>query len=210
MFIEVPLSSVLFGGAFDPIHNGHCFIAEAARQILGAERVLFLPTRSPRHRAAPSVSPVDRAAMVRLAIAGNPAFALDESDLAEDASGYTADLLPRLRARYPEEPFFFLAGGDSLLRSPWRRLEEILSMLEAFVIAPRTLSDGAELSAVLASLAPEAVRKVRVLALPLVPESSTLIRSERAAGRSARYLLPEPVWRYIEAHDLYRNVCDVG
>jgi nicotinate-nucleotide adenylyltransferase len=142
--------------------------------------------------------------MVRLAIAANPAFAFDESDLAPDATGYTADLLPLLAERYPGDDLHFIVGGDSLVRSRWDRLEAILQQLRALVVAPRGDVTSAELDSALADVAPELRAKVRMLDLPLVAESATLIRSRLGAQRSVRYLVPEPVFRYIEEWKLYR------
>jgi nicotinate-nucleotide adenylyltransferase len=194
----------VFGGSFDPIHNGHLFVAEAVGETLGLDRVLFVPTRSGPYRTAPAASGAQRAAMIRLAIAANPGFALDESDLADDATGYTADLLPRLAARYPGNDLVFIVGGDSLVRSRWNRLETILDQLSAFVVAPRGDVTEAELDTALDDLPPERRAKVRYLDLPLVAESATLIRARLAERHSVRYLVPEPVYRYIADHGLYR------
>ena len=194
----------IFGGAFDPIHNGHLFVAEAVRDDLGFDRVVFVPTRNGAHRSEPVASTHQRATMVRLAIAANPAFAFDESDLAPEATGFTADLLPLLRRRFPDDELHFIVGGDSLVRSRWSRLETILQQLRALVVAPRGDVTVAELDSALADLAPELRAKVRMLDLPLVAESATLIRSRLGAERSVRYLVPEPVYRYIEEWKLYR------
>jgi nicotinate-nucleotide adenylyltransferase len=194
----------IFGGGFDPIHNGHLFVAEAVRDDIGLDRVLFVPTLHGPHRSTPVGTPAQRAAMVRLAIAANTAFALDETDLAPDATGYTADLLPKIRARFPDDELIFVVGGDSLVRSRWSRLDAILMQVAGFVVAPRGEVTGTELDAALADLAPDLRAKVRMLDLPLVAESATLIRTRLAAGRSVRYLVPEPVYRYIEEHGLYR------
>ncbi len=96
----------IFGGSFDPVHNGHLFVAEAVREACALERVLFVPTREGKHYrdGAMSASVEHRAQMIRLAIASNVTFALDESDLAPDATGYTADLLPRLQSRAIRTP----------------------------------------------------------------------------------------------------------
>ena len=194
----------IFGGSFDPVHNGHLFVAEAVREACGLSRVLFVPTRAGNHRGPPLAPPAARADMIRLAIAANTAFALDDSDLAADATGFTADLLPRLATRYPGEELTFIVGGDSLVRSRWNRLEAILDRLSAFVIAPRGEVSQSELDAALDDLAPNRRAKIRYLDLPLVAESATLIRARLAERRSVRYLVPEPVYRYINEGALYQ------
>ena len=194
----------IFGGSFDPVHNGHLFVAEAVREACDLSRVLFVPTRAGHHRAAPLSSGIARADMIRLAIAANTAFALDDSDLADDATGFTADLLPHLATRYPDEELTFIVGGDSLVRSRWERLDAILDRLSAFVVAPRGEVTQDELDAALSDLAPNRRAKVRYLDLPLVAESATLIRARLAERRSVRYLVPEPVYRYINENELYR------
>jgi nicotinate-nucleotide adenylyltransferase len=194
----------VFGGTFDPVHNGHLFVAEAVRDACDLARVLFVPTRQGNHRGAPLSAGAQRGDMIRLAIAANPAFAFDDSDLADDATGYTADLLPRLRARYPSEELTFIVGGDSLVRARWDRLDTILEQLSAFVVAPRGEVTEDRLDLALADLPPHLRAKVRYLDLPLVPESATIIRARLAEGHSVRYLVPEPVFHYINEHGLYR------
>jgi nicotinate-nucleotide adenylyltransferase len=194
----------IFGGSFDPVHNGHLFVADAVREACDLSRVIFVPTRNGHHRAGPLSDATSRSQMIRLAIAANTAFAFDDSDLADDASGYTADLLPRLKAKYPNEDLVFIVGGDSLVRSRWKRLEEILDALSSFVIAPRGEVTESQLDAALADLSPERRAKIRYLHLPLVDESATLIRARLADGLTVRYLVPEPVFRYINENELYR------
>jgi nicotinate-nucleotide adenylyltransferase len=195
----------IFGGSFDPVHNGHLFVAEAVRETCALDRVLFVPTRAGQHYRAGQMgaSPQQRAAMIRLAIAANVGLALDESDLDEDASGYTADLIPRLKARYADASFTFIVGGDSLVRSQWRRLDEVVDAVEAFVVAPRGEVTQDDVDQALLELAPERRAKVRMLHLPLVAESATLIRDRLHDAHTVRYLVPEPVFRYIAEHELY-------
>ena len=195
----------VFGGSFDPVHNGHLFVAEAVRDACALDRVLFVPTREGKHYrdGAMNASAEQRAQMVRLAIAANPAFALDETDLAPDATGYTADLLPRLQARYPGGVLSFIVGGDSLVRSRWKRLDEVVDTVEALVVAPRGGVTHDDVERALAELTPERRAKIRELDLPTVDESATRIRERLHAGKTVRYLVPEPVYRYIAEHGLY-------
>ncbi len=193
----------LFGGTFDPVHNAHLFVAEAARAELGLDRMLFLPTRGAHYRFAPIASASERSTLLRLAIAGNPNFGLDESDLEDDATGYTADLLPRLRRKYPDDLLTFVVGGDSLIEAPWQRFDAVLAHLDRFAIAPRAERATQRLDAFLATLQRDQRAKFRVLDLPALSGSATLVRRQLARGGSIRYLVPDAVYRYIYEAGLY-------
>jgi nicotinate-nucleotide adenylyltransferase len=193
----------LFGGTFDPVHNAHLFVAEAARTELGLERLIFLPTRASHYRTTPLASSEHRLAMLRSAIASNVRFAIDESDLDESATGYTADLVPSLRAKYPSDELTFIVGGDSLLEAPWQRFDVVLDNLDRFAIAPRAERVPERLETLLAALTPDRRAKMVLLDLPALNGSATLVREQLARGGSIRYLVPEPVDRYIAEHELY-------
>ena len=193
----------IFGGTFDPIHNAHLFVAESARLLEGLDRVLFVPTNNQHYRNAAQVAPEHRCAMILGAIASNPAFKLDDTDLRQDASGYTADLLPRLREKYPDARFTFIIGADSLANSTWERFDEVLESLERFVVAPRMGVRHDALQRVLAAVPKNLRERIATLNLPELPESATLIRTLLAQSKSVRYLVPEPVWQYIVSQKLY-------
>jgi nicotinate-nucleotide adenylyltransferase len=196
----------LFGGTFDPVHNAHLFVAEAARVELGLERMIFLPTRGSHYRSGPIASIDQRLAMLRGALAPNPHFALDESDLDETATGYTADLMPRLRASYRDDELTFVVGGDSLVDSPWQRFESVLEHLVLFAVAPRAERDPERYDRLLETLEPAQRAKLRVLDLPALNGSATLVRAQLARGASVRYLVPDAVARYITEHGVYRSL----
>ncbi len=193
----------IFGGTFDPIHNAHCFVAESARILEKLDRVLFVPTGNQHYRAKPQADVAHRCAMILGAIESNPGFALDETDLREDASGYTADLMPRLALKYPDARFTFIIGADSLVNADWMRFDEVLGALERFAIAPRPGVRADALARVIAAVPPELRERIAPLNLPEIPESASLVRTLIAQRRSIRYLVPEPVWHYIAAHRLY-------
>ena len=193
----------IFGGTFDPVHNAHLFVAESARLLERLDGVLFVPTNHVHYRAQAQASAEHRCAMLLGALESNAAFRLDDTDLRADATGYTADLLPKLHARYPGASFTFITGADSLASNAWVRFDEVLEQLESFVIAPRAGVSGDALSRVL-NVVPTSLRsKVKTLNLPEVPESATLIRTLLAQGKSVRYLVPEAVWQYIATQNLY-------
>jgi nicotinate-nucleotide adenylyltransferase len=196
----------LFGGTFDPVHNAHLFVAEAARVELGLERIVFLPTRGAHYRVAPQASIDERLAMLRGALAPNPHFGLDETDLDPDGTGYSADLMPRLRAKFPDDELTFIVGGDSLVDSPWQRFDAVLANLDTFAIAPRAERAPERVEELLATLSSDERAKMKFLDLPALNGSATLVRTQLARGGSIRYLVPEFVYRYIEEHGLYRGV----
>lgn len=198
----------IFGGTFDPVHNLHLFIAESARKLEALDRVLFVPTNNVHYRNKPSASAEQRCEMLQAAIESNADFILDRSDLETGATGYTADLLPRLHAKYPSDDLIFIAGADSLTSSSWVRFEEVLESLQALVIAPRAGIASEMLSRVVSAVPPALRSRVKTLNLPELPESATLVRSMLAQGRSARYLVPEPVWKYIVDRNLYATAKD--
>jgi nicotinate-nucleotide adenylyltransferase len=193
----------VFGGTFDPIHNAHLFVAESARLLERLDRVLFVPTGSHHYRDKPQADAAHRCAMILGAIEGNPAFALDHTDLRENATGYTADLLPQLHEKYPSASLTFIIGADSLASATWVRLDEVIEALERFVIAPRGGEGGDALARVIAAIPPPLRERITTLNLPEISESASLVRNLLAQERSVRYLVPEPVWRYIVAHRLY-------
>jgi len=194
----------IFGGTFDPIHNAHLFLAESARLLENLDRVLFVPTKEHKHyRNSAQVDAAHRCAMILAGIEGNPGFGIDESDLRGDATGYTADLLPVLKKKYPHAEFTFIIGADSLANSPWERFDEVLEQLERFVIAPRIGVRPEALQRVIAAVPKSLRERIATLNMPELTESATLVRTLLSQGRSVRYLVPEAVWQYIVAQRLY-------
>lgn len=200
----------IFGGTFDPVHNAHLFVAESARKLERLDRILFVPTNLTHYREGALAGADDRCAMIASAIASNPDFALDRTDLEDDATGYTADLIPRIAQRYPDASLSFIIGADSLAGGNWVRMEEILQALESFIIAPRSGVNEEAFSRALAAIPTSLRTRVKTLNLPEIPESATLIRKLLSDGKSIRYLVPEPVWRYVVDRDLYSVAHEVA
>jgi nicotinate-nucleotide adenylyltransferase len=195
----------LLGGTFDPIHHGHLAIAEEAREALGLERVLLVPAATPPHKPGRPVTPAeDRLAMLELAIAGNPAFAVSRVELDRGGRSYTADTLEALRAQRgtgAAEPWFILSA-EALAEFPtWRRPDRILELCRLAVV-PRAGHERLDVAWVTANL-PGRESRVRFLPGPLLPISGSVVRRRAAAGRSVRYLVPDAVARYIAEHRLY-------
>lgn len=198
----------IFGGTFDPVHNAHLFVAESARRLESLDRVLFVPNSVAHYRSAACAAAEHRVAMLFGAIAGNPYFDVDDSDLRADATGFTADLIPHIRKKYPDAQLSFVTGADSLASNAWVRLEEVLDALDSFIIAPRAGITADAVRRVLNAVPARLRERVRPLNLPELPESATLVRTLLGQGKSVRYLVPESVWQYVIAHRLYGLTID--
>ena len=195
------------GGSFDPIHMGHLIIAEAAREALRLDTVLFVPAGQQPLKLGSRVTPAeDRAEMVRLAIEGNPNFALSLVDVGRAGPSYTVDTLRELKAdaegaREGDVAMWFVMGADSLLTfSRWRDPDGIISLSQLAVVRrPGFTVDLASLY----SEWPALPVKVDWVDAPLIDISATALRERVRAGKSIRYRVPEAVRRYIEAEGLY-------
>jgi len=193
----------VFGGSFDPVHLGHLLVAELAREQLGLARVLFLPAaRSPHKAGRAPAADHHRRAMVGLAIADHPAFALSTVDLDRPAPSYTVESLDLLRAASPTvTEWVLILGGDSLLGlSTWREPARIAAQATLAVFdRPGASVDLAALQA----RWPYLEGRVRRVEGPRLEISATDIRCRRAEGRTIRYQVPEVVRDYILTHGLY-------
>jgi nicotinate-nucleotide adenylyltransferase len=200
----------ILGGTFDPIHIGHLAIAEEAREALGLERVLFVPTRLPVHKPdLPVTAAEDRVAMVSAAIAGNPAFVLERAEVDRAGPSYAVDTLEGLMAAaaaagQPTE-YTFILSADAYAGLPtWHRPGRLLELCRLAVL-PRPGTASVDPVA-MERVVPGARLRTVVLDGPSLTLSGTMIRGRVAAGRSIRYLVPDAVIAYIGDHRLYAPV----
>jgi nicotinate-nucleotide adenylyltransferase len=185
----------LFGGSFDPIHHGHLMTAQEIRERLGLAEIRFVPTNEQpfkvgRHAAAAE----HRAAMVALAIAGQPGFVLERVELDRPGPSYTIQTLRILREREPAHRFILLAGSDAAAElEGWREAKAIPALAEVVVFG----RPGAAV--------PRSPLIARTLEVPGLDISATEIRRRVSRGLSIRYWVPDAVAEYISAHGLYRD-----
>jgi nicotinate-nucleotide adenylyltransferase len=196
----------LLGGTFDPIHFGHLRLAEEAREQLGLDRVLFLPAPRPWRKAGRPITAVEhRLAMVRLAIAGNAAFAISTIELEQRGPTYTALTLAALRAELGAAvTLHFILGADALRDLPnWWEPGQIVALARLAVAARGRIP--LQRLAELDRRVPGLLAACERVAMPALAISSTDLRRRAALGRSLRYLVPEAVAEYIAQHRLYRT-----
>jgi nicotinate-nucleotide adenylyltransferase len=197
----------IFGGTFDPIHLGHLILAEQAREQGRLDEVWFIPAPRPPHKDEPSLTRFEqRVEMLNLALAGNPAFRVDELEKERSGPSYTADTLAELRRRHPAHEFFLLVGSDTLVDLP--RWHEPLRVLEnaALLVMARPGSPVASVEELRTQLhLPDRVPlRLQVVETPQIDISSRDLRRRSAAGRSLRYFLPRAVECYVHDKRLYR------
>ncbi|MBI2916794.1 MAG: nicotinate-nucleotide adenylyltransferase [Chloroflexi bacterium] len=198
----------VLGGTFDPVHLGHLVIAENARCCLDLDKVLFIPAGQPWLKVSTrrdSITAAEhRLAMVRLAIASNPAFELDTREVERQGPSYSVDTLEELRVAHPSgTEFYFIVGWDLLGQLPaWHQPQRLLELCR-LVAVPRPSYHRPldRLEAVLPGIGERLVS----LDWPRLAISASNIRQRRAQGLSIRYLVPPEVLGYIEEHGLYAN-----
>ena len=194
----------VFGGTFDPPHVGHLIVAAELGHALDLDRVLFVPAGRPPHKTAAEVSnDNDRLAMVRLAVAGNPAFGVSTADVDRNGPSFTSDLLARLSAELAPASVVFLMGEDSLRDLPtWHEPARIAALAELGVA--RRPGVDVDLEAVLRAV-PTARGRVHLVPMPPIGIASHDLRRRVRAGEPIRYLVPEAVEAYIAEHGLYHR-----
>ena len=193
----------IFGGAFDPVHNGHLLLAEQCREQCQLDEVWFVPTKIPPHKDAGSLSPdADRVETLKLATAGRPEFVVSEIELKREEISWTVDTLRQLRDERPDDELFLLIGADSLQDFPtWKEPEAIADL--ASVIAVNR--GEASLDELTADLDPYLASKVQLVTMPGISISATDLRRRVLEEKSIRYLVPRAVEEFIQSRALFRS-----
>ncbi|HWB59610.1 MAG TPA: nicotinate-nucleotide adenylyltransferase [Chthoniobacteraceae bacterium] len=182
----------IYGGTFDPVHNGHLILARDAVEKLGLDEIVFIPNAVPPHRAGEKRTPEAlRFEMVAAAVAGETRFKADDVEIRRGGVSYTIDTILALKEKYaPGDAFYFLVGGDNVRElSSWHRIEE-LKKLVTFVALSRGDCDNGHLTLQLE-------RRVDI--------SATEIRARVAKNLSIRYLVPDAVLEIITRNQLYKE-----
>jgi nicotinate-nucleotide adenylyltransferase len=212
----------ILGGTFDPIHNGHLDVAEAAQAALGLTRMYVVTSHAPPHRRQPVASPFQRYAMVVLAIGDRPGWRASDVELRLQGTSYTMDTLARFHDRgYWRDELFFVVGADAFVEiATWKGYPGILDAAHFAVVSRPGLSVR-ELPDRLPTLTARMVREdaggavadvtdggrvptmVFLIDAATADVSGTAIRARRAAGEPIDGLVPPIVQQYIEQHGLY-------
>lgn len=201
----------LFGGTFNPIHNGHLLIAEEVRTRYNLDKVVFIPAFQPPHKDAKDLAdPDQRLIMTHLGTVNNPCFEVSPVELERGGKSYTVDTVRHFRQAYGDDvQLYFIVGADTLMElTTWKNIEEILGMCR-FVAVQRP---GYDVSKILnyrfitaggANLSGEIFDRIAVEDVARLDVSSSLVRQRVREWKSIKYLVPEPVEQYIHNQQLY-------
>jgi nicotinate-nucleotide adenylyltransferase len=196
--------TAVFGGSFNPIHYGHLLLADEVLEALDLDRILFVPAALPPHKSPAYLAPAaDRYAMVELAVAGHPKFAVSDLELRRAGPSYTVDTLTALRI--PRADLFLLVGSETFLDLlTWREPRRI-ARLARIVVVPRVGSAFDPESAAVRKVVREIGDEPLIARATSLPISASDLRRRVREGRSLAYRLPESVIAFIQAKRLYRT-----
>jgi nicotinate-nucleotide adenylyltransferase len=188
----------VFGGTFDPPHVGHLLLASDAREALQLDRLIFVPaaTQPFKVHTPPVASAPDRLEMVRLAVADDANYVVDDTEIGRKGLSFTVDTLEYLSKKNPGAELFLLLGEDTLTGIDGWRSPERIRELATLAVMRRSGSERSPVAVM--------TDRVRNVSTRRVDVSSTEVRERLRAGKSIKGFVPESVERFIEARGLYR------
>ena len=195
-----PRRIVVFGGTFDPVHNGHIAIAKCLRDELNPASIVMVPSGRPWLRSkSPVASPSDRLRMVKLAVQNEKQIEVSDVDVARNKTTYSIDTIRDLRSRYGTDCDFVLAIGADAVPDlhRWHRYEELVEEC-SFVIVQRPGSPLADTTSL--------PLNTSVIQGPMLNISASSVRSmvERGQFINTTEVLPELVLAFIIEKGLYQ------
>ncbi len=190
----------IFGGAFNPVHNGHVRLAEEAVKQLKLRRLLIVPTYSSPHKHTELLPYEDRAEMCRRAFGHIPSAEICDIEVRLGGTSYTINTVRALREQYPDERFFLIIGGDMLFSfEKWYKYEALLKETKVCAAA----RDGDSLADMMEYA--DEIGRVKVLPTQAVTMSSTQVRMAAANGEDISGMVPQGVADYIREKGLYKG-----
>lgn len=192
----------VFGGTFNPVHNGHLHIARCFAVQFSLDSVIFIPSKRPTHKPSPDLaSAADRLEMCALAVAGTP-FSVSDLEITREQESYTVYTLEHLRRLYPTDTLYLLMGEDMFLTLlDWKDAGRICQLAE-LCVAPRDTDSRARLEEYGAKIT-AAGGRYHIAEIPFLPVSSTEIRQRLREYQPIDTMVPASVARYLRQHQLY-------
>lgn len=198
------MKTVIFGGTFNPVHNGHINLVNAVIEQLSPERLIVIPSNIPPHKVADCLaSDADRMNMLTLAFENIPNVTVSDCELTRKGRSYTVDTLEYFSELYPNDDLYFVMGTDMLQTLPnWHRSDRIMQL--ATLLGVSRDNNDEKLIAEYCEAIKRAGGRCELIKCQPYPISSTEIR-ENISADIAKNALPEKVYKYICEHRLYQK-----
>jgi nicotinate-nucleotide adenylyltransferase len=195
----------ILGGTFDPIHNAHLLLGEAAREQFGLDRIIYIPNNLAHFVNRTEVTSGDiRYQMVKMAISDNPYFTCSRLEIDKPEGTYTYNTIQDLKLMYPGDELYLILGGDSIIGlDTWNNAKELMQSC-IILAAVRADDDIAALDKKQRELTSKFGADIRLMTFNRIDISSTEIRQRVKTGRSVRYLMPDQCIEFMCIKGLYR------
>ncbi len=195
----------ILGGTFDPIHNAHLLLGEAAREQFSLDRIIFIPNNLEHLMNRTERTSGDiRYQMVKMAINDNPYFTCSRLEIDKPDGTYTYNTVQELKMMYPGDELYLILGGDSVMGlDTWYKAEELMKSC-VILAAVRSLDDLPALDKKRNELVGRFGADIRIMTFGRIDISSTDIRNRVRMGRSVRYLMPDQCIEFMCIKGLYR------
>ena len=193
----------LYGGSFNPIHNGHLFLAENIRNVLHLDKIIFIPTGNAPHKNI-KTDKKDRFKMTTLAIEGSDFFEISNFETNKNEKSYTIDTINHIKSEYAAAKLYFIVGSDSFMEiESWHKPNDLLCSCNLIVVN-RPGENKRLLCEHLRNIKKKYSSSISLVTLDTLNISSTNIRNKIITGENIDYLVPKKVAQYIYEHQLYK------
>ncbi len=204
----------IYGGTFDPIHNGHLHVAKELLFQFPMKEILFIPCFEPVHRQAPIASPEQRLSMCKLALENETQLRVDDREIQRQGKSYMIDTLKSLAKDYPNTPLALIIGADSFETfHTWKSWKNIFNYAHVIIVnRPQSLSpQHAELNQMISEcttndihqLTHESSGLLYFAQIPPSPVSATKLRELASSGKDISACVPKKVLNYIQSNKIY-------
>lgn len=200
------IKKAIFGGTFDPIHNGHLHIAFEALYSLKLEEIIFMPSGNPPHKAGKEITDSSiRCELIKMAIRDEKRFTISQFEINNKGLSYTYKTLCYYKKKEPDTQWYFLTGSDCLMEiDTWKNVDKIFSLCN-FVVFNRAGYKEEEFIAQKEKVEKQYNSKILYLDIPILDISSTDIKEAIKSHRNISYLMPPGVYNTILQLELYND-----
>ena len=182
----------ILGGAFNPPHLGHLTVAQEVLEILGLDKVFFIPTNISPHKKNEEINSSQRIEMVKIAISDNSKFQALDIEVQREGVSFTIDTVKQLKVIYPDSEFYLVIGSDiANLFSSWKDYQLLKKEVTVVVVNRKSYPFKEK-------------NNFRLLNITQLEISSSQIRDLVKNNRSVRYLTGDNIANYIQQHNLYK------